>query len=87
MRWTKESRLNKKASKRRKVKSMKVMDCIKEMKEQGQADFFVVYANIGNNADELVYCEPCEAVDCEVYDIQYHKNNCGITAVITAEMI
>ena len=65
---------------------MSVKQWIEQMKNEGMANFFVVYANIGNNADELVACEPCEAADCVVVDTALIKNEAGVTAVITAEM-
>jgi hypothetical protein len=63
---------------------MKVIEWIDKMKAEGIANFFIVYANIGNDSDELIACEPCEASDCEVVDTIFITNNVGITAVITA---
>jgi hypothetical protein len=65
---------------------MTVKQWVKQMQDEGMANFFVVYANIGNDTDELVVCEPCEAADCVVVDTIFTKNGVGITAVITAEM-
>lgn len=67
---------------------MKVQKWIEEAKAEGIAQFFVVYANIGNDADELIVCEPYEADEagCEIVDIYYIKHNENmVTAVITAE--
>ena len=63
---------------------MKVIEYIEQLKNESIANFFVVYANVGNNSDELVVCEPCEASECEVVDTMFITNNTGITAVITA---
>lgn len=63
---------------------MKVIEYIEQLKNEGMANFFAVYANIGNDSDELVVCEPCEASDCEVIDTVFITNNVGVTAVITA---
>lgn len=65
---------------------MKVQEYIKQLKGEGMANSFVVYANIGNNTDELIVCEPCEAEDCEVAMCDIIKNDCGVTAVIIAEV-
>lgn len=66
---------------------MTVRQWVDQMKKEGMANFFVVYANISNNTDELIVCDICEAEDCIVVDTQLVKNNCGITAIITAEVI
>lgn len=63
---------------------MTVREWVAQMKAEGMADFFVVYANIGNNTDELVACEVFEAEDCKVVDTIFVKG-VGVTAVITAE--
>ena len=64
---------------------MTVKQWIDQMQNEGMANFFVIYANIGNNSDELIVCEVCEASDCIVIDTQLVKNDCGVTAIITAE--
>lgn len=66
---------------------MTVRQWIDQMKKEGMANFFIVYANIGNNSDELIACDISEAEDCIVMDTQLIKNDCGITAIITAEVI
>lgn len=65
---------------------MTVRQWVDQMKKEGMASFFVVYANMGNNSDELTACDICEAEDCIVVDTQLIKNNCSITAIITAEV-
>lgn len=65
---------------------MTVKQWVTQMQNEGMADFFVIYANINNNSDELSVCEVCEASDCIVIDTQFVKNNCGVTAIVTAEV-
>jgi 2',3'-cyclic-nucleotide 2'-phosphodiesterase (5'-nucleotidase family) len=72
-------------TKKERYKKMTVREWVEQMKAEGMADFFVVYANIGNNTDELVACEVCEAEDCEVVDTTFVQGQAGVTAVITAE--
>lgn len=69
---------------------MTVQSWIKWAKKEGMADTFVVYANIGNNSDELVVCEACEAdaCGCVIVDVYYIEHNAFMrTAVITAEVV
>ena len=64
---------------------MTVKQWVTQMQNEGMANFFIIYANISNNSDELIACEICEASDCIVIDTQFVKNDCGVTAIITAE--
>lgn len=69
---------------------MTVQSWIEWAKKEGMADTFVVYANIGNNSDELVVCEACEAdaCGCVIVDVYYIEHNAFMrTAVITAEVV
>ena len=66
-----------------------VQNFIEEAKKEGMAQFFVVYANIGDDTDELVVCEACDAdnAGAEIVDIYYIEHNKYMrTAVITAEV-
>lgn len=65
---------------------MKVKEWVEQMKAEGMADFVVVYANIGNNTDELLPCEVCEAENCLVIDTVFTQGQACVTAVITAEV-
>jgi hypothetical protein len=59
------------------------------MKKQGEAQFFVVYANIGNDSDELIVCDACDAdnAGAEVIEITYIEHSQFLrTAIITAEV-
>jgi hypothetical protein len=69
---------------------MTVQSWIEEARKEGMAHAFVVYANIGNNSDELVVCEACEAdaCGCVIVDIYYIEHSAFMrTAVITAEVV
>lgn len=69
---------------------MSIKAWIEQARAEGRATDFVVYANIGNNTDELVVCEPAEADDagCVIVDVYYVEHNAfARTAVITAEVI
>ena len=68
---------------------MTVQDWINQAQKEGIAQAFVVYANVGNNSDELVVCEACEAdaCGCDIIDIYYIEHSAHVrTAVITAEV-
>mgnify|MGYP003295944632 CR=1 FL=1 len=68
---------------------MSIKEMIEQAKAEGTAQFFVVYANIGNDSDELVVCEPeqADAEGAEVVDITYIEHNNHLrTMIITAEV-
>ena len=68
---------------------MSIKEWIENAEKEGKAQMFVIYANIGNNANELVACESNEADahNCEIVDVYYieHSENLR-TAVIIAEV-
>lgn len=69
---------------------MSIREFIEQQKKEGMANNFCVYANIGNNTDELIVCEACEAdaCGCVIVDIYYIEHNAFMrTAVITAEVV
>lgn len=68
---------------------MKIVEYINRAKAHGTAQDFVVYANIGNNTDELVLCTPEQAdnADACIVDIYYIEHSEHLrTMVITAEV-
>ena len=68
---------------------MSIQEQIKQMQEQGEAQFFVVYANIGNDADELIVCDAVDAdnAGAEIVEITYVEHSQFLrTAIITAEV-
>ena len=68
---------------------MSIIEMIEQYKREGIATDCVVYANIGNNSDELIVCEPQEADNAGVIvvDIYFIEHNSYMrTAVITAEV-
>ena len=68
---------------------MSIQEKINQAQAQGEAQFFVVYANIGNDTDELIVCSAQDAdnAGAEIVDIMYieHSNNVR-TMIITAEV-
>lgn len=68
---------------------MTIKQLIEQAKAEGQAQFFVVYANIGDFIDELIVCSAEEAdnAGAKVFDIQYieHSNHIR-TMIINAEV-
>lgn len=68
---------------------MSIKEMIEQAKAEGTAQFFVVYANIGNDSDELIVCEPEDAdnAGAEIVDITYIEHSEHIrTMIITAEV-
>lgn len=68
---------------------MSIQEQIKRMQEQGEAQFFVVYANIGDDSDELIVCDACDTdnAGAEVIEITYIEHSQHLrTAIITAEV-
>ena len=66
-----------------------IQKIINQYKAEGIANSFCIYANIGNNSDELIVCEACEAdaCGCEVVSIDFIRHNeAMVTAVIIAEV-
>jgi hypothetical protein len=80
---------NKSSDKLKRWYFMSIQEQINEMREQGEAQFFVVYANIGNDSDELIVCDACDAdnAGAEVIEITYVEHGQFLrTAIITAEV-
>ena len=68
---------------------MKVQEWIEKAKADGTAQDFVVYANVGDDTDELVVCtaEEADNANAEIVDIMYVEHTQFFrTAVITAEV-
>ena len=69
---------------------MSIKNWIEQAEKEGRATHFVVYANIGNNADELVVCtaEEADNAGCAIVDVYYVEHSAFYrTAVITAEVL
>ena len=68
---------------------MSIKERVLQAQAQGEAQFVVVYANIGNNADELIVCEAADADEagCAIVDVYFVEHNSHMrTMVITAEV-
>lgn len=68
---------------------MSIKKMIEQAQAEGTAQFFVVYANVGNDKDELIVCEPEDAdnAGAEIVDITYIEQGEHIrTMIITAEV-
>ena len=68
---------------------MSIVERQKQAIEQGEAAFVVVYCNLENNSDDLVYCEAslADAAGAEIVDeyyVEYTKTRRAL--VITAEV-
>ena len=69
---------------------MSIQKWIEQQKKEGNFQMDVVYANIGNNTDELILCTAKEADDagCVIVDVTYIVHNAFYTtAIITAEVV
>lgn len=68
---------------------MSIVERKRQAIEQGEAAFVVVYCNLENNSDDLVYCDAglADAAGAEIVDEYYveHTKVCR-TLVITAEV-
>ena len=69
---------------------MSIKQWIEQAEKEGRATHFIVYANIGNNTDELVLCtaEEADNAGCAIVDVYYVEHSAFYrTAVITAEVL
>lgn len=69
---------------------MSIREFIEQQEKEGMANNFVVYANIGNNTDELIACNAQDAdnAGAVIVDVYYIEHNAFMrTAVITAEVV
>lgn len=69
---------------------MSIQKWIEQARAERRATCFVVYANIGNNTDELIVCDAKDADEagCVIVDVYYVEHNAfARTAVITAEVV
>lgn len=68
---------------------MSIKQWIEQQKAEGNFQEFIVYANIGNNSDELVVCTADDADDvgCVIVDVDMVQHNAFYrSAVIIAEV-
>ena len=69
---------------------MSIKNWIEQAEKEGRATHFIVYANIGDNTDELVVCtaEEADNAGCAIVDVYYVEHSAFYrTAVITAEVL
>ena len=69
---------------------MSIQERVRQAQAENQAQFFVVYANIGNDTDELIVCDAQDAdnAGAVIVDEQYIEHNAFMrTMVIIAEVI
>lgn len=68
---------------------MSIKKWIEQARMEGRAQNFVVYANVGNNSDELIVCtaDEADAAGASIIYVEYIEHSAFMrTAVITAEV-
>lgn len=65
---------------------MTIQEKIDHLKKQGVFNDYVLFAPVGNNTDEAIPCEPCEAdaCGCVIVDIYYTEKR---QAIIYADYV